>query len=473
MGTPSPYTDTRSSLPTTPREDDGSDDVPGEPLAVHPLSFLRHTRGWGKAEFARLMQAHGRSLGIPLATNRTTVWKWEQGQEPDADAQGVLADLLRVPYEHVQEEEWPRWLPVWEIAGLATPWTEAGTVETLSELVGSGRMDRRGFLTITGAALTGLAASWADAPSAFASALNGDQVTDTMVSTIEQRISTLRTLDDQLGGARLLEQARGDLALVTGLLGTGRYTDRIRVRLYSLAARVSHLTGWMAYDAGLRSAGQHYYVGALRSARTSGDDAFGAFILAEMGVQVSEAGRTAERVDLISTAIDNAPRTLSPYTHSFLYLHKAEALSRDGDHRNAGTALNRATSLWEHGSAEENPDWLNWFGEAQLKSTEGKVLLRSGQVERATSSLETSVETAAPRDKAVRSSRLAEARLAGGDLEGALDAANYGAGLLESSVSSVRALDRMKEFNARLDPRKSVSAVREFRERLQALSIAA
>lgn len=130
-----------------------------------------------------------------------------------------------------------------------------------------------------------------------------------------------------------------------------------------------------------------------------------------MGVQVSEAGRTAERVDLISTAIDNAPQTLSPYTQSFLYLHKAEALSRDGDHRNAGTALNQAVSLWEHGSVEENPDWLNWFGEAQLKSTEGKVLLRSGQVERATSSLETSVESAAPRDKAVRSSRLAEARL--------------------------------------------------------------
>ncbi|MET8957586.1 hypothetical protein ABZX41_44375, partial [Streptomyces sp. NPDC004533] len=67
--------------------------MPGDPLAAHPLSFLRQTRGWGKAEFARLMQAHGRSLGIPLATNRTTVWKWEQGQEPDADAQRVLADL--------------------------------------------------------------------------------------------------------------------------------------------------------------------------------------------------------------------------------------------------------------------------------------------------------------------------------------------------------------------------------------------
>lgn len=294
-----------------------------------------------------------------------------------------------------------------------------------------------------------------------------------MVSTIEQRISTLRTLDDQLGGATLLEQARGDLALVTGLLSTGRYTENIRIRLYALAARVSHLTGWMAYDAGLRSAGQRYYVGALRSARTAGDDAFGAFVLAEMGVHVSEAGRTAERVALISTAIDNAPRTLSPYTQSFLYLHKAEALSRDGDHRSAGTALNRAVSHWEHHTTEENPDWLNWFGEAQLKSTEGKVLLRSGQVERATASLVTSVKSAAPRDKAVRSSRLAEARLAGGDLDGALDAANYGTELLESSVSSVRALDRLKEFSARLEPRRSIPAVREFRERLQAVPVAA
>jgi hypothetical protein len=440
---------------------------------VHPLTFVRQSNGWGKAELARLIQSRGKELGIPLATNRTTVWKWEQGQEPDADAQRVLANLLRVPYEQVQAEGWPRWLPVWEVTGLTAPWTEAGTVEALADLVGSGRMDRRGFLTITGAALTGLAASWAEAPSAFASALNGDRVTDTMVSTIEQRISTLRTLDDQLGGARLLEQARGDLALITSLLSVGRYTDKIRIRLYALAARVSHLTGWMAYDAGLRSVGQRYYVGAMRSARTAGDDAFGAFVLAEMGVHVSEAGRTAERVDLISTAIDNAPRTLSPYTQSFLYLHKAEALSRDGDHQRAGTALNRAASLWERHTVEENPDWLDWFGEAQLKSTEGKVLLRLGQVERATSSLETSVKKAAPRDKAVRSSRLAEARLAGNDLDGALDAANYGAELLEDKVSSVRALDRLNEFSERLQPHKSVPAVREFRDRLQALPVAA
>lgn len=121
---------------------------------------------------------------------------------------------------------------------------------------------------------------------------------------------------------------------------------------------------------------------------------------------------------------------------------------------------------------EEHPDWLDWFGEAQLKSTEGKVLLRSGQVERATRSLETSVKKA-PRGKAVRSSRLAEARLAGSDRDGALDAANYGADLLEDKVSSVRVLDRLKEFSEQLQLHKSVPAVREFRERLQALPVTA
>ncbi len=443
-----------------------------EPLATHPLTYVRQLRGWGKAEFARLMQARGKSLGILLATNRTTVWKWEQGQEPDADARHVLAHLLDVPHEHAHATPWPLWLPVWEVTGLSTPWNEAGTVEALTGLVGGGRLDRRGFLTITGGALTGLAASWAAAPSVLASAFNGDRVTDTMISTIEQRICTLRTLDDQLGGVRLLEQARGDLALITGLLNAAQYTDTIRLRLYAVAARAAHMTGWMAYDAGLRSAGQQYYVGALRSARTAGDDAFGAFVLAEMGVHVSEAGRTAERVALISTAIDNAPRTLSPYTRSFLYLHKAEALSRDGDHRRAGAALNRATSHWERHTEGEGPDWLDWFGEAQLKSTEGKVLLRAGEVERATGALETSVDRAAPRDMAVRTARLAEARLAGDDLDGALEAANRGAELLEDKVSSMRALNRLKEFSARLEPNTSVPAVRQFRERLKALPAA-
>lgn len=146
-----------------------------------------------------------------------------------------------------------------------------------------------------------------------------------------------------------------------------------------------------------------------------------------------------------------------------------ESLSRDGDHQEAGTALNRAASLWERHSVEENPERLDWFGEAQPKSTEGKVLLRTGQLDRATKSLETSVDKATPRDRAVRS-----ARLAGNDLDGALAASTYGAELIEDNGSSVRALDRLKELAEQLPREKTAPvAVREFRERLQTLPDAA
>ncbi|MFJ6217268.1 transcriptional regulator [Streptomyces sp. NPDC092296] len=334
-------------------------------------------------------------------------------------------------------------------------------------------MDRRGFLTVTGTAMAAVAASWAAAPEAFAQALGGDRVTDRMADTLEARVATLRTLDDQLGGARLLEQARADLSLITGLLQHGSCTDAVAARLYGLAAEVSYLAGWMAYDSGLRSAGQLYYVGALRAARTAGNSVLGAFLLAEMGVHLSEGGRSAERVGLVETALRNAPGDTSPGVRSYLELHHAESLSRDNLPAQAGAALNRAFDLWERQGAEEMPTWLAWYGEAQLRSTEGKIMLRSGQVDRATDALAASVDRAVPRDQAVRSGRLATARLAGKDLDGALDAANRGLGLLEGKVQSARAVDRLKKFEGYLRPHYAEPAVGAFRERLRSLPVLA
>ncbi|MDH6143647.1 hypothetical protein P3T35_005682 [Kitasatospora sp. GP30] len=99
-------------------------------------------------------------------------------------------------------------------------------------------------------------------------------------------------------------------------------------------------------------------------------------------------------------------------------------------------------------------------------------MLRSGSAERATAALEASIAMAVPRDKAARAPRLAEARLTGGDLDGALDAANAGAALLEGPVSSDRAVTRLNEFSRQLDKYSTVPAVREFRDRLRALPMA-
>jgi hypothetical protein len=331
-------------------------------------------------------------------------------------------------------------------------------------------MDRRGFVTITGATLTGLASSWAQAPRALASVLDGDRITDSMVGTLEQRVDTLRALDDQMGGARLLDQARGDLALLSGVLRNARYTDVVGRRLYRLVAQISHLTGWMAYDAGLRSASQQYYIGALRAARTAGDDGLGAYLLAEMGVHASDAGQLYERVNLIETALDEAPGSMAPGARSYLYLHLAESSSHVREHGRAASALNQAFDLWDrHHTVHDLPDWLRWYGEAQMRSTEGKVLLRAGQFGRAATAFDISVNEAVPRDSAVRSGYLATARLSGRDLDGALNAASQGVALLGEQVSSDRALSRLHDFDRCLAPQSTEPAVREFRERLNAL----
>ncbi|WP_030061874.1 MULTISPECIES: hypothetical protein [Streptomyces] len=438
-------------------------------LAVHPLTHLMQLRGWGKIQFARMMRDRGAALKIHLATNRTLVWKWEQGQEPEPDAQFVLADLLGVNPRTLVANPWPRWIPVWEVTGITAPWTRAGTVDVLVELVRSGHMDRRGFLTITGAAMATVAASWASASPAFASALGGDQVTDSVVDTLEARVATLQTLDAQMGGARLIEQARGDLAIITTLLKHGRHSEAVEARLLGLAAQVNYIAGWMAYDSGLRSAGQQYYLGALRAAKTIGDDALGGFLLAEMGVHLSDNGNPAERVAQVETALANTPTTMQPGVRSYLELHHAESLSRDGQHQKAGSALNRAHDLWARNGGDQLPSWLSWYGDAQLSSTEGKIMLRAGQVDRATSALASSIDHAVPRDQAVRAGRLATARLAGKDLDGALDAANRGLGLLETQVHSVRAVNRLTKFDGYLKPHHAEPAVAEFRERLRAL----
>lgn len=433
----------------------------------HPLAYVRHQHGWGKAEFARVMQRHGAKLGVPLATNRTTVWKWENGHRPDLDAQRVLADLLGVPASQALPELWPSWLPAWEVLDLRFPWTLPGTVAALEDLVRSAHMDRRGFLTITGGSLTALAASWAAAPAAFAAAADGTRVDDSLITTLEERVASLRTLDDQMGGARLLDHARSDLALITSVIKNATLTDTIGARLHSLAAQVAYLTGWMAYDSGLHSAGQRYYAAALRAARTAGDHDLGAFLLAEVGVHASDGGYNAERATLLRAALEESKK-VPLVTRAYLYLHLAAALAQQNEHRQAATALHKSEALYDR-SGDGRGEWLAWFGESQINSTRGKVMLWAGHPDEATDFLAASVNTAVPRDKAVRAGRLAEAHLAGGNLDGALAAANHGVAMLEQQVASNRAIARLSAFNGKLGTYAKEPAVKQFRERLRAL----
>ena len=440
----------------------------------HPLAYVREQRRWTGPKFVTLMNNQARSMGIPLAHNRGTTHKWEHGTTPDDAGQRVLAALLGLEDSDWSPKNWPNWLPVGQTGVLDAPWSARGTVDLLTTLSRTGHMDRRRFVTITGAALTALAAGWADSPGAFAAASTGDRVTATMVDNLEKRVQALRELDSEMGGGTLLADARQDFTTISSIIANGQYTEEIGTRLHQLAAQVSYMVGWMSYDTGLLSVGQSYYKGALYSAKAAGDDQFGAFVLAEMGVVAGDAGHWHDRLHMTTTALNGAPRRMAPQVESYLMLGHAGALRGIGDHESAAKAFGKAETLLDRAVNDDDlPDYLGWFGQAQLESSRGKHLIAVGRHDEATVALEKSVNEAVPRDAAVRSARLAEARLMGRNLDGALEAANKGLTLLEGAVSSGRAVNRLQEFSSQLGCYAAEPAVAEFRERLAAVPVEA
>lgn len=331
-------------------------------------------------------------------------------------------------------------------------------------------MDRRGFLGIGGAALAGVGTQWAAADPAIAAASNGDTVTPATVDRMSERVDSLRAMEEETGGGDYLDSARTDLRLITRMLDNGRYTEETAQRLYTLAAEVCCLLGWMSYDTSLHTAAQQHYTAALRAAKTAGDDTLGAHTLCFMATQAANQNEQGAAVGLMETA--DAVRTRVPaIMQASLAAHQTTVYSKAGENRKAAHALNRAfDALSRADTSDDTPPYLTWFGEAQLRSTEGRYLLTSGQARQATEALERSVTQAAPRDRAVRYGTLALAYEQTGDLDGALDSTHKAADLIDQGIHSQRSIERLHEVRTALRPHSNESKVREASERITALA---
>ncbi len=436
----------------------------------HPLAYVRAMLGLGKTKFAELVRLHGSMLGHNLGTTRSTVFKWERGDhDPDEVTQRVIADMLRVPDAARASVPWPYWLPAWEASSFAAPWTSAATLESLTQLAGSGSMDRRGFLGIGGASLMGMGAQWAAADPAIAAAATGDAVTPGTVDRMSERVNSLRAMEEETGGGDLLDSARADLRLITRMLDNGRYSEETGRRLYALAAEVCCLLGWMSYDTSLHTAAQQHYGAALRAAKTAGNDTLGAHVLCFMATQAANQREQRAAVGLMETA-DAVRGNVPAVMRASLAAHQTTVFSKAGEGRAAAQALNRAFDAFGQAVAGDTPGYLTWFGEAQLRSTEGRFLLLSGQARRATAALERSVAQATPRDRAVRYGTLALAYQEIGDLDGALDATHKAADLIAEGIHSERGRERLREVRGALRSHRDEARVREASERIASLA---
>ncbi|MEU6346272.1 XRE family transcriptional regulator [Streptomyces sp. NPDC046977] len=241
-------------------------------------------------------------------------------------------------------------------------------------------MERRIFLSLSGAALTALAASWATGDTrALVEATSGQPVGDELVTMLEESstgLSALPTEQRQYIPALL----HAHLTTVTSLIDNGRYSQRMGIRLHALAASLSQTVAWHRFDTADHSAAAKFWIAGLHSAHAGGDRDMGANLLGDLAYQAAWRRDHATAAGILEHALS---RTHHPAARSLLNLRLARTLAAQGERRSALRSLDAAERLLDAASGQERPAWCSWLSEADLAVDSGQALLDLGDTGRA------------------------------------------------------------------------------------------
>lgn len=352
---------------------------PGSDRWIHPLSVVRAERGW---TYQQVVDIVARRIGN-AATRREKAWRWEHWHVvPDLDSQLALAAELGIAESRVRAEPWPAWLPTGETVTTAFGWTQTGSLDALDDALERAMVDRRGFMTLTGAALTEVAGSWLTAePAALVAVLRGGRTSATFVEQMEAGLPRLRLLETTHGGARARRLIDAELAMVVEVLNRSSYTTTVARRLYRLAAELGRMAGWASFDAGLHTAAQRYWIAALHAAHAGNDRYLAANILKSMSLQCYDFGQPREALALATSATvgvrpHRAGGNRWPKATAMLALREARAYAALNDAAACERLISQAERDFDRTSDNgDDPGWLSYFDAAEFHGQVGTCYL--------------------------------------------------------------------------------------------------
>jgi hypothetical protein len=354
---------------------------------------------------------------------------------------------------------------------LVAPWSHRGTVEAVVGLSGGGRVKRRGFLSLTGTALTAPAHQWlVHEPEPLLSGLAGRRVSGELVGRFTAMVAELRRMDDAAGGGGVLALAEQAFGWVAGLLDQARYDDHTGRALHVVLAELGNLCGWSAYDAGQIGLAQRYYIAALRAAHSADDRPFGAHILTFMAKGGARKGHATEAVTLIETALLGTRQWATPALLAQLYSQQAYAYAVLRDASACTAAISKARTQVERLNPGDEPPWLYWMEPSLIARRSGDALLELGHAEEAVKLLEAGLAELTEsfiRDRQIYVTRLADALARPGRQRDLLAAAGLGMQSLDlaESLDSARGTGLLHDLSLRLQPHDKIPPVRDFLER--------
>ncbi|WOI59629.1 Tat pathway signal protein [Streptomyces fradiae] len=248
------------------------------------------------------------------------------------------------------------------------------------------------------------------------------------VEPLRAELMKLWRLDDQHGGSVTLEAKAASLAQRTlGLQRNGSAHQRIRCRLYALAAAFTATAMWAAVDSRRMRAAQRYLDEAVKLAGLSGDGEvqhqtwrYAAMLATQRG-DYAEAMAASEAA--VNTQVHRSDHLYKSISHSRLALSAANA----GERARARRALDRAVEAFDRADPGA---WRSasvaYYTHAELHGLTGIVHYRLGDPERAEYHVHQCLAELRPdqhRNRAYYTAQAALFQAAQGDLEQAVETA--------------------------------------------------
>ncbi|MYT30548.1 MULTISPECIES: hypothetical protein [unclassified Streptomyces] len=452
-------------------------------VSARPNSAFRQLRGrLSPGEFAAAVRRAAREIGEQVSCDARYVGRVESGEIrcPNYAYERVFRHMfpgLTLPDMGFEPRETVRGRGA-RTDGAASLATDPDHRDTRIQNCEESDVLRRAFITGGPAAALGLAGLCppAHAPFPPSAAVPGPRTAPgaragaTEATAVEEAVRRIRLLDDRHGADGLYHRAVQPLRAAYELLDAGVQRRAVYDRLHTGAGELAISVGWLAHDSGRFDDARSHYAEALSTARVCGDAALEAHAFCNTAFLARDAGRPREAVRAAQAAQQAAKRLGSPRLRSLLALREAGGWAGLGDRTGCTQALTRAERLFAAGPGDHDPEWMSFYGEAELAGLTAQCWAALGEHGRAADHARHAVARQDPhftRNIALFSTELAGNLAAGGAAEEAAAAALRTLGLLEQ-VRSARIRTMLDGVAAALRPYRSCGPVAEFLRRHRA-----
>ncbi|KOG36063.1 hypothetical protein [Streptomyces resistomycificus] len=284
---------------------------------------------------------------------------------------------------------------------------------------------------------------------------------------LEEAVRRIRLLDDRHGADGLYQRAAAPLRAAYALLDAATTRQTTADRLHSGAGELAISVGWLAHDSGRFDDARSHYAEALATARVTGDAGLEAHAFCNTAFLARDAGRPREAVRAAQAAQRVARPLGSDRLMSLLALREAGGWAGLADRTGCEQALARAQALFERGRSDADPEWMSFYGEAELEGLEAQCWSTLGDWRRAARHARRAARLQDPhftRNIALYTAELADDLARGGRPDEAASAGMRVLDLLDEVQSS--RIQTMLAGTARvLLPHRRASGVSAFLER--------